>query len=158
MKQFIGFMTLAGVACIACSGSAQSRRPAVEPGPEITIIGCVQPTDTSTPAGRTADTKYMLTNAHAGNASGTSSTGGAAGTSGTAGTTGTTAGTSGSSSRSSAPVASMYQLDAKDATIAPEVGHQVEIVAVAPDPDPSGKTPKLKVETIKFVAATCPPL
>jgi hypothetical protein len=52
---------------------------------------------------------------------------------------------------------STYQLDAKDATIAPEVGHVVEIVAATPEPDPSGKTPKLKVQTIKFVAATCPP-
>jgi hypothetical protein len=143
MRKFTAFTVLALVSC-ACSGSAQTKKaPAVEPAGDITIIGCVEPTDKSTPAGRTADTKYMLTNAKESNRSGaTAGTTGAAGTTGTAGSSAT--GTS-------------YQLDASDATIQPEVGHVVEIVAAAPEPDPSGKTTKLKVQTIKFVAAACPP-
>jgi hypothetical protein len=148
MGKLIGFATMACIVGAACGSSAQAQKPAVEPAGDITIIGCVEPTDRSTPAGKMADTKYMLTRAKEGKASGTTAgtTGSTAGTTGAAGT----AGTSASGSRT-------YQLDAQDSKIAPEVGHVVEIVAAAPEPDPSGKTPKLKVQTIRFIAAACPP-
>jgi hypothetical protein len=59
-----------------------------------------------------------------------------------------------------------YQLDASDATISPEVGHQVEVVATiaessaAPSGSPSASpsasaTPKLKVKSIKMIASKC---
>jgi hypothetical protein len=66
--------------------------------------------------------------------------------------------------------ASRYRLDAEDGRLAPENGHQVEIVTIveAPEsPTPAGTTgstdtskasanaPKLKVETIKTIAVTC---
>jgi hypothetical protein len=142
---------MALVSC-ACNSSAHSKKtPAVEPAGDITIIGCVQPTDRSTPEGRTADTKYMLTNSREANPSGAT-----AGTSGTAGAAGT-ASTAGRTNATDSRVSSTYQLDASDATIEPEVGHVVEIVAAAPEPDPTSKAPKLKVQTIKFVAPNCAP-
>jgi hypothetical protein len=152
MKQFIWALTFVGVGCIAWTGSAQTRKPtpAVEPVADITVIGCVEPTDPMSSAGKTADSKYMLTNVKPSSGSGT------AGTAGTTSTTSSTAGTTGTTGSSSSNIASTYQLDAPDTTIAPEVGHEVEIIAVAPAPDTSGKTPKLKVQRIKFLAAACP--
>jgi hypothetical protein len=131
-------MLAAAVAMTGCSGSAQSRKePVVEPVADITIVGCVEPADSTTAAGRTVDTKYMLTNSK----------------SGTNNSSRETAGTSGSTSNT--PAASTYQLDATDATITPEIGHEVEIVAVAPAAEPGAKAPKLKVQKIKMVAMKC---
>jgi hypothetical protein len=120
--------------------AAQSAKdaPAVEPIAHVTIVGCVQPSDsTATNAAGVNDTKYMLTNAR--------------------------------SSSGDAKAASAYRLNASDATLSAEVGHQVEIVAVVDDPQPapapagtSGSSsakapaPKLKVETIKMIAVPCP--
>jgi hypothetical protein len=126
------------VCSAGCNKSAaQSAKdaPAVEPIAHVTIVGCVQPSDsTATNAAGVNDTKYMLTNAK--------------------------------SSSGDAKAASAYRLNASDATLSPEVGHQVEIVAVVDDPQPaptgtSGSSsakapaPKLKVETIKMIAVPC---
>ena len=62
---------------------------------------------------------------------------------------------------------STYRLDANDAMLDPEAGHQVEIVAVVEEPDEratgtsgtsTGKAPapKLKVHTIRMVTALGP--
>jgi len=62
---------------------------------------------------------------------------------------------------------STYRLDANDAMLDPEAGHQVEIVAVVEEPDEratgtSGTStdkapaPELKVHTIRMVTALCP--
>jgi hypothetical protein len=141
MNWKLGATLLALSACVACNkgSSAQTKdpaAPAVEPVAEITVVGCVKPSDQSAagPSG-TTDTKYMLTDARSSKA-------------------GAPTGTSGSTS---APASNTYRLDdGKETTIAPEVGHQVEIVAVAPEPDPATKAPKLKVETIKMIAVPCP--
>jgi hypothetical protein len=120
----------------------------------ITITGCVQaaekaPTGTSGTTGApaaAADTKFVLKNAMA-----SASAAGAAGT----------AGTSGTASEAS-PVASEYRLDADDAKLSPHVGHKVEITGTAPKPSsaaPSSAasaTPKLKVDSVKMISATCP--
>jgi hypothetical protein len=127
------------ICCAGCNKSAaQSAKdaPAVEPVAHVTIVGCVQPSDsTATNAAGVNDTKYMLTNAKSG--------------------------------PGDAKAASAYRLNASDAMLSPEVGHQVEIVAVLDDPQPtptgtSGTSnakapgPTLKVETIKMIAVPCP--
>jgi hypothetical protein len=148
-------MLLLVVGCAACNRtSAQSSKdqaPAVEPVAHVTIVGCVQPADhTATNTSGTNDTKFMLTHAKAGdstNATGTS------GTSGNASAPPSTAGT--------------YRLSGSDDTLSPNVGHQVEIVAVVQDPLAApaatmGGTaaytpaPKVKVETIRMIAVPCP--
>jgi hypothetical protein len=69
------------------------------------------------------------------------------------------AGTSGSSA-SSAPIASSYRLDAADSKLSPHVGHKVEISGTL-DSASSGASaaaaPKLKVDNVKMIAATCTP-
>jgi hypothetical protein len=67
--------------------------------------------------------------------------------------------------------ATEYRLDASDAKLAPHVGHKVEITGTldsasasssASTPPPtatasgSSNAPKLKVDDVKMVAATCP--
>ena len=135
----------------ACSSSADSTKTtAGRAAGDITLTGCVQPTDRATPEGKTADTKYMLINAKESESELSRST---AGTSGSAAGSPATMGTAG---RMGATVsATTYQLDASDATIEPEVGHVVEIVAPAPERDASNAAPKLKVQTITFVAEAC---
>jgi hypothetical protein len=75
--------------------------------------------------------------------------------------------TNAKSNSDDAKAASAHRLNASDATLSPEVGHQVEIVAVVDDPQPtptgtSGSSsakataPKLKVEKIQMIAVRCP--
>ena len=139
-----------GVACNR--GAAQSKETAtiVPPAAEITIVGCVTPAEPAAANATDANaTKYNLTHATA-NASPENKTA-----------------PSGATSGASQPASSTYRLDASDAMLAPEAGHQVEIVAVvaAPDERPIGTAgasadkapaPKLKVHTIRMVTATCP--
>jgi hypothetical protein len=128
----LGLIALMALACMACKDrakTAENTAPVVEPVAHVTIVGCVQPSGAQ-PSGQTADTNYMLTNSRPGNTP-----------------TKDAIGTSGASSQT-------YRLDATDATVSPEVGHEVEIIAASPQPDPSGR-PKLKVETIKMVAMKC---
>jgi hypothetical protein len=72
------------------------------------------------------------------------------------------AGTSGSSA-SAAPIASSYRLDAADSKLSPHVGHKVEVSGTV---EPAGASasgagaaasPKLKVDNVKMIAATCTP-
>jgi len=117
----------------------------------VTVTGCVQrsaqaPTGTTGAAGATrsaSETKFLLTSA-------------AMSTSGTTGTAGTTP--------PSTAVASEYRLDADDAKLTPHVGHKVEIAGTV-EPPPSrteppaasaANAPKLKVDTVKMIASTCP--
>ena len=113
----------------------------------ITVTGCVQKaaegatgTSGSTASRGTSETKFLLTSA-------------AMGATGTAGTAPSTA------------VASEYRLDADDAKLTPHVGHKVEIAgtvdqASAPSSQPptasAANAPKLKVDSVKMIAATCP--
>ena len=70
------------------------------------------------------------------------------------------AGTSGSSA-SSAPIASSYRLDAADSKLSPHVGHKVEISGTLDSASGSSASasasPKLKVDNVKMIAATCTP-
>jgi hypothetical protein len=63
--------------------------------------------------------------------------------------------------------ANEYKLDATDAKLAPHVGHKVEITGTLDSSSPSSSqpptatasgsnAPKLKVDDVKMVAATCP--
>jgi hypothetical protein len=153
MNGKVGWVSLAAIACAAVTVSAQQKDPQAVPVAHITVVGCLQP---SAQAGSTeASTKYSLTNVKP--ASAASGTSGTTGTSGTA----TASGTSGSQT------AKTYRLDANDSTLTPEVGHEVEIIAVVEDPDAAhaGKsaaakadmTPTLKVEHIRVVAVPCTP-
>jgi hypothetical protein len=74
------------------------------------------------------------------------------------------AGTSGSSASATMPIASSYRLDAADSKLSPHVGHKVEISGTlepaASSPAPSSAamaSPKLKVDNVKMIAATCIP-
>jgi hypothetical protein len=116
----------------------------------VTVTGCIQraeqaPTGTSGAAGATrstSETRFLLTSA----AIGTSATG-------TAGTT-----------TPSTAVASEYRLDADDAKLTPHVGHKVEIAGTVEPPASrtespaasAANAPKLKVDTVKMIASTCP--
>jgi hypothetical protein len=62
-------------------------------------------------------------------------------------------GTSGASADAKAPAAS-YRLDADDSKLSGHVGHKVEIVGSA-SASSSGETPRLKVDTVKMIAANC---
>jgi hypothetical protein len=121
---------LALIASAACKGETRaandSRGPAAVPGADITVIGCVKPAEPP-----------------------------AAGSVGTSGSTDTNDSKyTLDNAKSASNSASSYRLIAGEAMLAPEVGHQVEIVAAVDDPD--AKQPKLKVATIKTMAVPCP--
>jgi hypothetical protein len=147
-------------ASIACTAVVLAQDTSSQSTPKtITVTGCVQraqasPTGTTGTTSSTASStepKFILTNASAG--SGSSS---ATSTTGTAGTT----------SRSG--MANEYRLDATDAKLSPHVGHKVEITGTLDSSSPStsqpptatasgsSNAPKLKVDDVKMVAATCP--
>ena len=141
----------AATVCFAVGVVAAQAPPASESSSakSITVTGCIQraekaPTGTSGAADApvaAAETKFVLKNVMA-----SSSATGTAGTSGTAAEAG--------------PVASEYRLDADDAKLTPHVGHKVEITGVAAKPagaaPSAASTPKLKVDSVKMVSATCP--
>ena len=136
--------------------SSPSQPPSASGGADkaITVTGCVQqaksaPTGTTgstSPSASANETKFVLTNASMGS-----------GSSGTAGTAGT-------SSPPSTAVASEYRLDADDAKLTSHVGHKVEITgtidqpsrATQPPAASAANAPKLKVDSVKMIAATCP--
>jgi hypothetical protein len=145
MNGKVGWVSLAAITCAAVTVSARQKDPQAVPVAHITVVGCLQPSDQ---AGSTeASTKYSLTNVKPAKE--------ASAASGTSGTTGT----------SGSQTAKTYRLDANDSTLTPEVGHEVEIIAVVEDPDTAhaGKsaaakadtTPTLKVEHIRLVAVPC---
>lgn len=117
----------------------------------VTVTGCVgkaeqAATGTSGTAGAAAtgkETKFVLSNASASPSA--------------------TAGTAGAESPSASATATEYKLDGDDAKLTPHVGHKVEITgsvdeskgaAQAPTASASN-APKLKVDSIKMIAASC---
>ncbi len=119
----------------------------------VTVTGCLAradaaaPTGTAGTAGAAMDaTKFVLKTAGGAAAPGAA----------TAGTTGT----------AKAGTASSYRLDAADAKLSPHVGHQIEVTgsvekmqagasAEAGAAASTPMAPKLKVESVKMIAATC---
>jgi hypothetical protein len=140
MSRTLVCAALVGVACLGCNRTAAQTKNEAVPAAEITVVGCVQPSDqTATNAAGQKDTTYMLTNAKSGKKNADAPTG-----------------TAGSTSPSP-PNATTYRLNASDATLSPEVGHQVEIIAVVEDPGAAPATaPKLKVEKVRMIAVPCP--
>ena len=153
----VGLALLISAAIVSVSLTAQTT-PSSSNANKVTVTGCVQramsesPTGTSGVAGAAKpDTQFILANASAGTA--------------TAGTSGTT-----TPSTSSMPIAPRYRLDdAEQAKIAPHVGHSVEISgtiddatrASSPSATPGASStaapaPKLKVDSIKMLASSCP--
>jgi hypothetical protein len=133
---------------------AQEPPPAPQAGSAakaITVTGCIQrasqaptgTTGTAAPASATKEPQFILANA-------------SLSASGTAGTAGTTPPTT--------AVASEYRLDADEAKLTPHIGHKVEITgtpeaaprATQPPAASAANAPKLKVDSVKMVAATCP--
>lgn len=128
-----------------------AQAPQSTPAKNITVSGCIQratesPTGTSGTTGATcgtSETKFFLTSA-------------AMSPTGTTGTTGTPPSTA---------VASEYRLDADDAKLTPHVGHKVELSGVIQEPTSTtpaqptasaANAPKLKVDTVRMIASTCP--
>jgi hypothetical protein len=131
------------------TGGAQSA-PSSDAKSKVTVTGCLEkatasPTGTTGAAGASADTaKFVLNDVTAG-APPAGGTAGAAGTSGSA-----------------RPTASSYRIDGDDSKLTPHVGHKVEIMgtvdaASAGTGSASAGGPKLKVDSVKMVAATCTP-
>ena len=162
-------VAVAGFACaLTLSLSAQAYPPAAGQAPatpgsqktsdakKVTVSGCLErgsasanPTGTTgAPAGTpaagaaSASATFVLNTAAAGSA--------AAGTTGTAGT------------------ASSYTLAGDEAKLSPHVGHKIEITGTVEDRPMSDKAsetattatkkaPKLTVETVKMISASCTP-
>jgi hypothetical protein len=114
---------------------------------QVTLSGCIEkaPTEAGASAA-TATPAFILADAAPAAASGSAS-----------GTVGTSGG---------AKPAAKYRLDADAAKLTPHVGHKVEITGTVEEmpssaTPPSGATassaagPKLKVDSVKMVAATC---
>jgi hypothetical protein len=115
----------------------------------VTVTGCVQqaqqaPTGTAGTAGATRgtnETKFLLTSAAL-----------------------STTSTAATPAPATTAVASEYRLDADDAKLTPHVGHKVEIAGTVeqassttqPPAASAANAPKLKVDTVKMLAATCP--
>jgi len=132
----------------SASQNPPSAPSASSPG-RIMVTGCVQPaapnpTGTSGTAGSaSAETKFQLTNA----------------------ATSPTSPQSAGGASTSASTAKTYRLDADDAKLTPHVGHKVEIsgtldsAGASETPSASASSsanmPKLKVDTVKMVAANC---
>jgi hypothetical protein len=157
VRNTIGFITMAMAVVASPQIAAQAGQGApaqVTPVVRITVSGCVEASDQSAVDDKKIDTKYTLTDAK----SRTNSKSGQGGQ------------TSGTGSQAGSQSSSTYRLNGSSAaTLEPEVGHQVEIVAIVEDPgtptpvgtsgssESTAKAPKLKVEQIKVIAPTCPP-
>jgi hypothetical protein len=142
-------------AAVSVSVNAQTT-PSSSNANKVVVSGCVQratsesPTGTSgSPTAAIPDTQFVLANASAASS---------------------TTGTSGTPSSSSMTIAPRYRLDDADQTkIAPHVGHKVEIsgtidaashatspTATAGATSTAAPAPKLKVDSLKMLASTCP--
>jgi hypothetical protein len=149
MSRAIYAQAAAAIACSAIGLAAQTNQPATSqtpPAAHVTVIGCVEPM--SQAEAQASDSKYKLT--HAKSRKTDSSQPG---------------GTSGSASQGT--TATTYRLDnGKNSTLAQDVGHQVEIVAVVePSTAPVGTTgsnstsasaPTATIDTIRVIATACP--
>jgi hypothetical protein len=141
-----------GAVAVATAQEPQTPQSGAASGKSITVTGCIQRAEQG-PAGTTGtagtagagETKFVLKNV-----------------SSSSSTTGTT-GTAGAASAAAA-MASAYRLDGDDAKLSPHVGHKVEITGTAAKPaiaaDPAtaavAASPKLKVDSVKMISATCP--
>jgi hypothetical protein len=151
MKRMQSGVFAAVVCAAAVSLSAQTPPPTPPAGAptqpsygasnKVTVTGCVErakdsasPTGTSG-AAATDTTKFVLNNV-AGSP-----------------TAPETAGTSGSAK----PIASSYRLDAEDSKISPHVGHKIEVTGTVDEKAMGAGAAKLKVDTVKMIAATCTP-
>lgn len=149
MRSAIWSGFLAAIVCAVTVGLVAQAPPsssAPQSGKQVTFSGCIEkaPAEAGASAA-TAPPAFILANA-APAASGSAS-----------GTVGTTGG---------ARPASKYRLDADAAKLTPHVGHKVEVTGTVEEmpssaTPPSGATassaagPKLKVDSVKMVAATC---
>ena len=142
-----------GTVAVAAAQDPSTAQSGAASGKSMTVSGCIQKAEPSAGATGTAGstaasdtTKFVLKNVSSAGA-------GAAGTAGTAGTAGASA---------AGAMVSEYRLDADDAKLSPHVGHKVEITGTV-DKSASGAastaataSPKLKVDSVKMVSATCP--
>ena len=145
-----GFLT--AIVCAVTVGLAAQTPPpsssTPQAGKQVTLSGCIEkaPAEAGASAATTPPA-FILSNA----APAASASGSASGTVGTSG---------------GATAASKYRLDADAAKLTPHVGHKVEITGTVDEMSssatpPSGATassvagPKLKVDSVKMVAATC---
>jgi hypothetical protein len=141
---------VATVACLATAGaSAQTGSTAASAGKDtITVTGCLMP-DTQSAANSPAGPGFKLTGVMKAAAPAT-----------TTGTTGTTG-----SMPSATSIASAYALDGPDADLKTHVGHKVEVTGTAAPPasaesasrSADAATPRLKVSSVRMIAADCSP-
>jgi hypothetical protein len=127
---------------------AQAPSSSAPQASKVTFSGCIEkaPSESgvspAAPAEAAAGAKFILSNA---SPAGT----GAVGTAG------------------GAKPAAKYRLDADDAKISPHVGHKVEVTGTVEEQPPAASSPssaaassmaapKLKVDSVKMVAAACP--
>ena len=135
-----------GTVAVAAAQDPSTAQSGAASGKSMTVSGCIQKAEPSAGATGTAGstaasdtTKFVLKNV-------SSAAAGAAGTAGSA----------------AGAMVSEYRLDADDAKLSPHVGHKVEITGTV-DKAASGAastaataSPKLKVDSVKMVSATCP--
>jgi hypothetical protein len=140
----IGTLVAIGVAIVASVAAQEpaSRAPVPAPDSKVVITGCVQraaqlPVGTTGAIGDTDVSKFILTKA--------------------------------SSATDTAPAAAprTYRLDADDSLLTTHVGHKVEITGTLdsakpsasvtgdPAPPPAAAASKLKVTSVKMIAAAC---
>ena len=147
MRQTLCPMFLVAIVCAVTVGlvAQEPSRSAPQASKAVTFSGCIEkaPSEAgAAPAAGAASATFMLTNA-------------------------TPAGTGAVGTAGAAKPAAKYRLDADDAKISPHVGHKVEVTGTveeqpASPSSPSGAaasgaiSPKLKVDSVKMVAATCP--
>lgn len=147
MRQTLWPVFLVAIVCAVTVGLVAQAPGGTPPqaSKQVTFSGCIEKapsTSAAAPAAGAESTTFILTNASPAGA-------GAVGTAG------------------AAKPAARYRLDVEDAKISPHVGHKVEITGTVEDQPssaspPSGAAasgaggPKIKVESIKMVAATCP--
>jgi hypothetical protein len=161
MRSAIWSGFLAAIVCAVTVGlvaQAPPSSPASQSAKQVTFSGCIEraPSEAGAPASASASPAFILANATpAGSASASGSTAGTVGTSG------------------GAKAAAKYRLDADASKLTPHVGHKVEITGTVEEASssaspssatpPSGATassssapaPKLKVDSVKMVAASC---
>jgi hypothetical protein len=138
-------MFLVAIVCAVTVGlMAQAPSSSPDTSKKVTFSGCVEkaPADASAApaAGAAAKPAFILTNASPAG-------------SGTVGTSG------------GAKPAAKYRLDADEAKLTPHVGHKVEVTGTVDEQpgsasSPSGAAssaagPKITVDSVKMVAATC---
>jgi len=176
MRKTFWFTCAAAICAVTAGVATQTPDTSTQTtGKTVTVSGCVQRAadtgTTSASAASGATTKFELTNAMMGSgAAGTTSS--AAGTaSGTAGSASEATGTSGR-----AGAAKTYRLDASDSQLSGHINHKVEITGTLEDASASASAsgttgsasetagasasakaaPRLKVQSVKMVSATCP--